>query len=142
MSSDEVAAFLAEEHTAIFCTLLADGRIHAVPMWYLPDGSTLIFSAKSKSQKVVNLRRDGRATVLVESGRVYDQLRGVEMNGHTEVIDAPQLVFDYATALSQRYGSGTNQALTVEQKARNRSILRFVPDRVASWDHRKVAGSA
>lgn len=139
MSSEEVAAFLAEEHTAVLCTMLADGRIHAVPMWFLPEGSALIFSAKSKSQKVLNVRRDARATVLIESGRVYHQLRGVEMNGQVEVIEAPQAVFDYANALSRRYGSDVNESLTVEQKARNRSILRFTPDRVASWDHRKIS---
>jgi PPOX class probable F420-dependent enzyme len=138
MTPPEIAEFIATERTAIICTLDAAGQIHAVPMWFVPDDDGVAFSAKSKSQKVVNARRNNHATILIESGRTYFELRGVQMSGTVEVIDDPATVLKFVSALSARYEEGVDSTRSVAEKARNRSVIRFMPDRVASWDHRKL----
>lgn len=138
MTPPEIAEFIAAERTAIICTLGTAGRIHAVPMWFVPDDDGVAFSAKSKSQKVVNARRNNRATILIEAGHTYFELRGVQMSGIVEVIDDPATVLKYVSALSARYEQGVDSTRSAAEKARNRSVIRFMPDRVASWDHRKL----
>jgi PPOX class probable F420-dependent enzyme len=141
MTPLEIAEFIAAERTAIMCTLGPSGRIHAVPMWFVPDGDCVVFSAKSKSQKVVNARRISRATILIEAGDSYFELRGVQMAGVVELIDDAATVLGYVGALSARYEEGIDSTRSVAEKARNRSVIRFVPDWVASWDHRKLRGN-
>ena len=81
MSDDEVTAFLSERHTMNIASFGPDGNVHLVAMWYgFLEGDT-VFETYGKSQKVLNLNRDPRITVLVEEGDAYDELRGVELVG-------------------------------------------------------------
>lgn len=64
------------------------------------------------------------------------------MQGQLEIVDDVAAVARYASALSQRSGSKANSELTVEQKAHNRSVIRFVLARIASWDHAKLPNGA
>src|ERR1022692_1934846 len=85
MSDDEVDAFLHERRPMSLCTINHDGSIHAVAMWYGFLEGAIAFETKAKSQKVQNLRRDPRITVLVEDGDYYEDLRGVELVGSAEI---------------------------------------------------------
>ena len=81
MTPDEVDAFLAERRNMTMCSISHDGSIHAVAMWYgFLDGCVTV-ETKAKSQKVQNLRRDPRLTLLFEDGDYYEELRGVELVG-------------------------------------------------------------
>lgn len=138
MDEAEIAALCRSRRTAILCSILPDGGVHAVPMWFVADGTDLLFSAKAKSQKVRNLRREPRATVLVEAGETYYELRGVEMIGRTQLVEDPEQVGHVVVALAESYGSASNTSLTVAQRARNRVAIRFSPEKIASWDHAKL----
>src|SRR3954447_14207307 len=86
MSDEEVLAFLDEERTVICATNGRDGFPHLMPLWYvLRDGEVWSWTYAS-SQKVKNLERDARATLQVEAGTEYQQLRGVMFKCDAEVI--------------------------------------------------------
>ncbi len=141
MTAAEVGDFLAEERTAAICTLHPSGSIHAVAMWYgFLDGS-LAFETKEKSQKVQNLRRDPRVTVLVEAGEKYEELRGVEMVGRAEIIDDPARIWDFGKTIWERYMGPyrEDQRPALEAMMSKRVVIRVVAERVVSWDHRKLA---
>ena len=87
MTDDEVEAFLHERQTMNIASFGPDGNIHLVAMWYGFLGPNPAFETFTKSQKVLNLRRDPRITVLVEDGDVYEELRGVEIVGQAIVHD-------------------------------------------------------
>lgn len=70
MTKAEIAAFLEGHLTAIVATNGHDGFPHAVPMWYVVIDEDVHTWTYRSSQKAVNLRRDPRATLLVEAGRV------------------------------------------------------------------------
>jgi nitroimidazol reductase NimA-like FMN-containing flavoprotein (pyridoxamine 5'-phosphate oxidase superfamily) len=72
LTPEEQRAYLAQSHTIILVSNDPRGYPHPVAMWYLaePDG-TVVMTTFRKSQKSVNLRRDPRCTLLVESGRTY-----------------------------------------------------------------------
>lgn len=137
MEPGEIQRLFWDRRTAVLCSHLPDGHIHAVAMWFVVEGSELVFTTKAKSQKVRNLRRDPRATVLVESGDTYSELRGVEMLGHVAIVDDPAEVRRGVALLADAYGAAASD-LSLGERARNRVILRFSPERVTSWDHSKL----
>jgi hypothetical protein len=112
-----------------------------VGLWYVPDGVELRGWTYAKSQKSRNLERDPRATVEIEDGVEYHELRGVMMECHVEVERDVDRVAEYGLALVDRYAGGAPEAREAfRQQARKRVGLRFVPARIVSWDHRKLGG--
>ncbi len=141
MSEAEQAAFLDEEKTVIATSLGPRGWPHSMPMWFvLREGEVWMWTYRS-SQKVRNLERDPRATLLVEAGETYDQLRGVMIEAEAELIDDHDAVSALGRELGVRYGGGA-EGLEVEEalarQAAKRVGIRFHPRRVVSWDHRKL----
>jgi PPOX class probable F420-dependent enzyme len=144
MTDAEVDEFLHGRHTMNLATYNHDGSIHLVAMWYgfLPDGS-IGFETFAKSQKVLNLQRDARVTALVEDGDSYDQLRGVELVGTMDVVDDRELLMGIATSVLERYHPEVAEAdrqAVAEVVVKKRVALVLRPEKVVSWDHRKLAG--
>ena len=119
-------AFLDEHKVMQVATIGPRGRPHLVPLWYVPDGLELRGWTYAKSQKARNLERDPRATIAIEDGIEYHELRGVT---------------GYGEALVERYHRGSQEMREgFRAQARKRVGLRFVPTRLVSWDHRKLDG--
>jgi PPOX class probable F420-dependent enzyme len=143
MSGDELAAFLQTERTVVCATNGPRGWPHLMPLWYLVRDGDLWAWTYAKSQKVSNLKRDARATLQVEAGASYDQLRGVMIEANTTIHSALETVADLGVELAGRYGGGDPGAeaiAAVQAQAPKRVALQFVPVRTASFDHRKLAG--
>jgi PPOX class probable F420-dependent enzyme len=144
MTPDEVRAFLDREKTMTVGTIGPNGRPHLMPLWYVPEGEELIGWTFAKSQKSKNLERDPHATVQVEAGVEYQELRGVMFECDVQVEREPERVVDYGRKIFQRYGGGAELAPEVlemvERQATKRIGMRFVPTRTVSWDHRKLEG--
>ncbi len=143
MSDDELRAFLEEQRKVIVATIGPGGRPHLMPLWYVPDGLELIGWTYAKSQKVRNLERDPRATLEVEDGVLYHELRGTMLECDVEIERATERVLDYGLAIFRRYvGEQLPDEVrrTVEAQAAKRVGLRFVPTRIVSWDHGKLGG--
>jgi len=140
MSHDEIVEFLHQQRSSTVATYGAQGQIHLVGMWYAVREDTIWIETKSKSQKVVNLRRDPRMSFLVEAGHTYDQLRGVAMEGTGVVIEDPDVVWDVCVDIFERYNGEYSEEMKpfVEFMAKNRVVVRLDVDRVRSWDHRKL----
>ncbi|UDY22265.1 pyridoxamine 5'-phosphate oxidase family protein [Nocardioides sp. Kera G14] len=140
MTDEEIAAFIASKRTATLVTVGPSGQPHAIAMWFgLIDG-VLWFETKAKAQKAVNLRRDPRATVLLEDGLTYDTLRGVSLEGTCEVIDDPDALFAVGVSVWERYTGPYTEEMRpfVEQMLNKRVAVRFDVARTRSWDHRKL----
>lgn len=149
LSDEEVAAFLDGRHTLNVASFNHDQTIHLVAMWYgfLPEGSfvpagDIGFHTYGKSQKIVNLRRDPRITVLVETGEAYDELRGLELVGRAEVFDDRESLLSIGRSTAWRYfdvGSEADAELIAEGVAAKRVGVHIHVDEVVSWDHAKLA---
>jgi PPOX class probable F420-dependent enzyme len=147
MTDAELQAFLAEQKIVSVATTGPKGRPHLVPLWYVVDGSDLRGWTYAKSQKAKNLERDPRATLQIEDGVDYAELRGVMFECDVEVEHDPEKVADYGMALFARYAPGDDGELPdgvremVLKQAEKRIGLRFVPTRTVSWDHSKLGGT-
>jgi PPOX class probable F420-dependent enzyme len=145
MGDAEVAAFLDERRTVICATNGRDGFPHLMPLWYVViDGEVWAWTF-AKSQKVRNLERDPRATLQVEAGEQYQELRGVMIEADTRIHRELEPVTEFGLKLFERYSgaSGGDPAFleVIRKQAAKRVALQFVPRRVASWDHAKLAGT-
>ena len=143
MTDEEVEEFLHGRHTMNIATFGPDGNIHLVAMWYGFRGPNPAFETFAKSQKVLNLRRDPRITVLVEDGDVYEELRGVEIVGKAIVHDDREPLMAVAANVVERYfpiDDPDDIPAIAEALATKRVCIEIVPDKVVSWDHRKLGG--
>jgi PPOX class probable F420-dependent enzyme len=142
MSDDEVRDFLDERMVMQCATLGPSGLPHMVPLWFVRRGDELIGWTYAKSQKAKNIERDARATLGVEDGVQYHELRGVMLECEVEVERDPAAVEGYGLALFERYAGDLTPEIrdAVAGQAGKRVGLRFVPSRVVSWDHRKLGG--
>ncbi|MGC7097270.1 pyridoxamine 5'-phosphate oxidase family protein [Amycolatopsis lurida] len=140
MSDAEIAGFLEEQRVATLATVGPSGQPHLVAMWYAVLDGVLWFETKAKSQKAVNLRRDGRATVMIETGHTYDALRGVAMEGRAEIVDDPDALWAVGVSVWERYNGPYSEEVKpmVEFMLTKRVAVRFDAERVRSWDHRKL----
>jgi PPOX class probable F420-dependent enzyme len=143
MTAAEQAAFLAEQRTVICATNGPGGWPHLMPLWYVLRGEDIWAWTYSKSQKVRNLERDPRATLQVEAGADYSELRGIMIEADTEIHRGGELVAALGAELLSRYGSGSTPEVNdaIRSQAAKRVALRFAARRTASWDHRKLAGT-
>lgn len=141
MSDDEVRAYLESQKTVVVATIGPSGRPHLMPLWFVADGLELRGWTFAKSQKAKNLERDPRATLQVEDGVEYQELRGVMLECDVELIRDVEKVGDIGADLVERYAGGGDEAKAAfRQQAPKRVGMRFIPTRVVSWDHRKLAG--
>jgi PPOX class probable F420-dependent enzyme len=143
MSREEAAAFLDEQRIVVVATNGRDGWPHLMPLWYVVRDGELWSWTYAKSQKVRNLERDSRATLQVEAGVEYQELRGVmvkaEVVVHRETADVAALGREIFT----RYSGGElgeEVAAMVEKQAAKRVALQFVEHERATWDHGKLGG--
>src|SRR2546423_2819937 len=147
MSEEELQSFLDEQMIVSCATLGPNGRPHLVPLWYVHEGTELRGWTFAKSQKAKNLERDPRATLQVEDGVAYHELRGVMFECEVDVERDDSNVAEYGRALFRRYGGAVDGELApeveemIEKQAPKRVGLRFIPTRTVSWDHRKLGGA-
>jgi hypothetical protein len=144
MTPEEIKSFLEAELTAQVATIGPNGRPHLVPVFYVTRGAAVATWTYAKSQKVVNLRRLAQATVLVESGRSYDELRGVSMECDVEILEDTERIVAIGQELTGRM-IGNDEVATsagqfVRAQADKRVGLLFTPTKVVSWDHAKLGG--
>jgi PPOX class probable F420-dependent enzyme len=145
MTPEEALAFLAEQRTVICATNGRNGWPHLMPLWYVVRGDRLWAWTYAKSQKARNLERDPRATLQVETGDTYDQLRGVMLRTEATLHREPAVIEGFVDDMVARYApSGSDPA------AMREGFRRQVPKRVAiefaerdrvTWDHRKLGGT-
>lgn len=140
MSDTEIAEFLKHSRVATMATIGPTGAPHLIAMWYALIDGEVWFETKAKSQKAVNLRRDPRITCMIESGDTYDQLRGVSLEGTAEIIDDPERLFAVGVSVWERYTGPYSEEMrpAVEAMLHKRVAIRVRPERVRSWDHRKL----
>ena len=99
----------------------------------------------TKSQKILNLKRDPRVSLLAEAGEAYSDLRGVVIHGKAELDTEVESVFATLRKVSVRMGTvpgEDSEAIRegLRASAKKRCLIRVEPEKVISWDHRKLGG--
>jgi hypothetical protein len=110
-------------------------------MWYGFLDGQVAFETKAKSQKVQNLRRNPNLTVAIETGREYNELRGVSLVGTASIVEGYDAMFPLGISVFERYqGAKFTEEMRpfVDVMLRKRVVVKLDVRRTISWDHRKL----
>ena len=144
MDEDELARFLADNTKVQVATNGHDGFPHLTTLFYALEDGRLAFWTYGRSQKVANLRRDPRVSCLVEDGEGYFELRGASIQGTARLLedydDVLAIGRKVAAVMSRGVDLGDLGEQLVTQQARKRVAVVVEPDKIATWDHAKMAG--
>ena len=146
LSEEELRELLEAERVVVVSSNGLRGWPHSMPMWYVPRDGELWVWTYAKSQKVRNLERDNRTTLLVETGVEYQELRGVMIESEAVIHRDPEVILQFGKDLTVRYTEGIESiegdaAAAMQAQAAKRVAISFPPTRVATWDHRKLGGT-
>ncbi len=147
MTEEEIAAYLKGAGTIVLNSIGKDGVPHPAPMWFaIEDDGSIVMTTFTKSQKIRNLQRDARVSLLVEDGETYTELRGVVFYGTAELAQDVDAVVQALNSINRRGGGGAVDALSeteqagLRAQAAKRTAIRVRTQRIVSWDHRKLGG--
>jgi len=143
LSTSEAWQVLEASHTGVLTTLRADGFPITLPVWFVVWERTVCFGAPSLTRKVTRIRRDPRASFLVESGKHWSELRAVQLNGDVEIVQDGSEVEQIARAIDAKYAGFTTppEAMPAGTRAHyaGRTFLRLRPQpRILSWDNSRI----
>ena len=150
MTPAEIQAFLASGHTLQVATIGKSGVPHLAPMWFVMDDGRVVFRSFTKSQKIVNLQRDPRLTVLHERGLAYAELQGVMIQGTGTLIEDPSYVLETYRRLAAKYPMVGDEPVDLDDDALEAAFGRFAskntavavePEKIVTWDHTKLGGA-
>ena len=139
---------LDSERVVVVATHGVNGWPHLMPLWYvLRDGEVWIYTYAGL-EKPRNLERDPRATLLIETGHEYAELRGVMIEAEAEIEARPRGRLRGPRSSSRcamPTGSNPSRATQADAAAPPRrpsaSRSASVAKRTATWDHRKLGGA-
>src|SRR5712691_1278029 len=142
LTPEEQTAFLRDARKASLATVDQDGFPHVVAMGFLAKDGAIYMTSYAKAQKVLNVRRNPKVTVMIEAGERYAEFRGVMIRGRCEVIEDPaQVEMVIREAARKAEGADPRPDPGALARASKRVVLRVTPEKVASWDHRKLGGA-
>lgn len=142
MTDAEIEEFLGAHKKVQVATVNPDGSPHLTTLFYVVLDGRIAFWTYGRSQKIKNLERDSRITCLVEAGDDYFELRGVSIAGHGELVtdqdEIRRIGSAVATVMVDGADLGDLGRDEVERQVGKRVGVVVVPERTASWDHRKM----
>jgi PPOX class probable F420-dependent enzyme len=142
MTDDEIAEFIASTDKVQVATIGPDGAPHLSTLFYVVQDGKVAFWTYASSQKIKNLQRDPRITLLIEDGEDYFELRGVTVHGKAELVTEQDEIRKIGTAVAAVMAKGIDLGdfgrQQVERQVTKRYGVVVTPTKVASWDHRKM----
>jgi nitroimidazol reductase NimA-like FMN-containing flavoprotein (pyridoxamine 5'-phosphate oxidase superfamily) len=135
LTPEELEAYLREQRSARVATVGPDGIPHVVPLWFVWSAGRMFLNSTLGNRTVENALRTGRASAVIDDGESYDELRGVVVAGTLERADEDPGVPEAERLWSLKYLGGGELPY---RSWRNRVWLRLIPERMSSWDFRKI----
>jgi nitroimidazol reductase NimA-like FMN-containing flavoprotein (pyridoxamine 5'-phosphate oxidase superfamily) len=137
LTADEQAAFLRDNPKCALATIDQDGFPHVVAMGFFVEDGVFYMTSYAKAQKVLNIRRNPKVGLMVETGASYAELKGVMVRGACEIIEDVETV---RAVMDHRRTSAESGRRGSLDSAPKRVVLKITPHKTASWDHTKLGG--
>ena len=140
LTPDEQEAFLRENRKCALATIDGDGFPHVVAMNFVVHDGAYYMTSYAKAQKVVNIRRDPKVGLMIETGSAYAELKGVMVRGHCEIVEGEEAVHQVFAWSAEARGDTYKRPPAASDSAPKRAVLKIVPHKVMTWDHSKLGG--
>ena len=138
LAPEEQAEFLRQNRKCALATIDKDGFPHVVAMSYYEKGGAYYMTSYGKAQKVVNIRRNPKVGIMVETGGAYAELKGVMVRGDCDLIEEPERVAEVMGWLGE--GRTSARPAGAPRSAPKRVVLKITPHKTFTWDHAKLGG--
>jgi nitroimidazol reductase NimA-like FMN-containing flavoprotein (pyridoxamine 5'-phosphate oxidase superfamily) len=135
LTESELDSFLGGQRTVRLATSGPDGLPHVVPLWYVWYDATMFMNSTLGNVTIRNLHGNPRVAGIVDDGEGYEELRGALLHGMVEPADGDPRIQAVSDLWSRKYMGGGPLPYG---RWKNRVWLRMVPDRIKSWDFRKI----
>ena len=140
LTADEQAAYLRTNRKCALATLDKEGFPHVTAMNFVMRDGAFYMTSYGKAQKVVNIRRDPKVAMMVETGSAYAELKGLMVRGLCEIIEGAEAVRQVFAWSAEARGETYSRPAGASSSAPKRVVLKIVPQRTISWDHSKLGG--
>ena len=140
LTADEQAAYLRTNRKCALATLDKDGFPHVTAMNFVTRDGAFYMTSYGKAQKVVNIRRDPKVAMMVETGTAYAELKGVMVRGECQIIEGEDAVHQVWAWSAEARGETYSRPAGASSSAPKRVVLKIVPRKTISWDHSKLGG--
>ncbi len=121
--SPAIQALLKQPVYAAIVTLLSNGSPHQTLVWIDTDGTHLLVNTVEGHQKLLNMRRDPRVSILVRPER--DPARWISISGQVVEITT-EGARDHVEALSWRYANRPYAMHALGQRV----LVKIAPTRI------------
>jgi len=140
LTADEQAAYLRTNRKCALATLDKDGFPHVTAMNFVMRDGAVYMTSYGKAQKVVNIRRDPKVAMMVETGSAYAELKGVMVRGECQIIEGEDAVHQVWAWSAEARGETYSRPAGASSSAPKRVVLKIVPHKIVTWDHSKLGG--
>ena len=137
LTPDEQAAFLRQNRKCALATVDRDGFPHVIAMNFREKEGGYYMTSYGKAQKVLNIRRNPKVGIMVETGGGYAELKGVMVRGDCEIIEEAEAVAEVLHWLGE--GRTTN-ARPGPGAAPQSASSEDHANKTFTWDHSSSAG--
>ena len=130
MTADEIKEFLsAGTRTGKLAWVGQDRRPHVAPIWFVLDGEDLIFNTHEDSGKAKALKREGRASLLVDDEN--PPYAFIKIDGDITFEDDLDRVRAVATQIGGRYmGADRAEEFGARNGVPGELVVRLSPNRI------------
>ena len=138
MTDQEVKAFLdAKPGWIVLSTIGREGYPHSVPLGYFRLGDDIYIGCRAGTQKIKNIERNPKVSLVLESGSSRQELKGVMIQGHATVHTDPETALRLSREAARLRGVAED-ALPREPRS-GVAYIQVQPKRVISWDYSRDA---
>ncbi len=117
----------------VLTTIGRDGTPHTVPIGYFRLGDDVYVGCRAGTQKVRNVERNPKVSLLVQSGGSMQDIKGLMIQGTATVFTEPSDTLRLSREAAILRGAHADQLPT---EARSGSAyIRIEPKRMISWDY-------
>ena len=138
MTDQEVKAFLdTKPGWIVLSTIGRDGYPHSVPLGYFRLGDDVYIGCRAGTQKLKNIERNPKVSLVLESGSSRKDIKGVMIQGHATVHTAPETALRLSREAARLRGVAED-ALPHEPRP-GVAYIQEQPHRIISWDYSRDA---
>jgi PPOX class probable F420-dependent enzyme len=131
---DEQKAYIDSKPGWIVLTTIGrDGFPHSVPIGYFRLGDEIYMGCRAGTQKLKNIERNPRVSLLLESGNRRSDIKGVMIQGEAEVLTEPADVLRLSREAARL--RGTPESELPSEPRPGAAYIRVTPHRTISWDY-------
>ena len=137
MSKEEVDTFLDSKPGWMMLTSQGrDGYPHTVPIGYFRDGNRIFMGCRDNTQKVKNIERNPKVSLVIEDGKTMSDLRGILLRGDAFVVRGDEERLKISRLAAKMRGAPEDQWPTTASAGA--VFIKVESPRVTSWDYSKT----